>query len=175
MPETSCEYEGTADNAAGRSEEASREAGEEKKHPGFPPPFLSKAADRLKEIIRLLKTGKDILEKYQPVSMILPKLKKLLYRIRPRRLTGDLVFGFADPANTGMLIGLISNLYFLYRYENFHICGDFETNKAYVSGTFSAEGRIRLFAVLIFVIALIKEKEFRQLLKALKKINGGIS
>ena len=113
------------------------------------------------------------MQTWHPLAMIWPPLQKLLYRIRPRMLKADLIFGFADPSVTGKVLGAVSNLYFLYYYEEFHLQGDFETEDMYIDGTFMIRGKIRGIYLLVFVIRLLSKKDFRKFLGAIKKSKNG--
>lgn len=134
------------------------------------------APSKLKKIWHTLTKALKLMNEYHPVALVWPGLQKLLYHIRPRLLKTDLIFGFTDPSVTGKILGAISNLYFIYQYEEFHLSGDFETEKTYIEGSFLVKGHIRGIYLLIFFIGLIRQKDFRRFLKALKKSkNGGVS
>lgn len=123
------------------------------------------------KIITFLKKGLHILQvirDYQPLQMIWNDLLKFFYHIRPRKINADICFGFDEPATTGHLLGLISNVFFIYRYDNLKIHGDFETQESYIKGQFDMKGFIQMFFGLVFIIRVIKKKRFRKFLKALK-------
>ena len=133
----------------------------------------SESNGKLKDILKKVKTAWSLMQTWHPLAMIWPPLQKLLYRIRPRMLKTDLIFGFADPSTTGKVLGAVSNLYFLYYYEEFHLQGDFETEDMYVDGTFMIRGKIRGIYLLVFVIRLLSQKDFRKFLGAIKKSKNG--
>lgn len=124
----------------------------------------SKAIDVVKKVVHILKT----IQEYRPVQMLWADIQKLAYRARPRKVKADIVFGFDDPALTGQILGAISNIYFIYQYDQLHIRGDFEAEESYMQGDFDIKGHIRAVFALIFVIRVIKKKHFRRFLKALK-------
>ena len=128
---------------------------------------------KLKDILKKVKTAWSLMQIWHPLAMIWPPLQKLLYRIRPRSLKADLIFGFSDPSATGKVLGAVSNLYFLYYYEEFHLQGDFETEDMYIDGTFMIRGKIRGIYLLVFVIQLLSKKDFRKFLGAIKKSKNG--
>lgn len=128
---------------------------------------------KLKDILKKVNTAWSLMQTWHPLAMIWPPLQKLLYRIRPRMLKTDLIFGFADPSTTGKVLGAVSNLYFLYYYEEFHLQGDFETEDIYIDGTFMIRGKIRGIYLLVFVIRLLSKKDFRKFLGAIKKSKNG--
>ena len=133
----------------------------------------SESNGKLKDILKKVNTAWSLMQTWRPLAMIWPPLQKLLYRIRPRMLKTDLIFGFADPSTTGKVLGAVSNLYFLYYYEEFHLQGDFETEDMYVDGTFMIRGKIRGIYLLVFVIRLLSKKDFRKFLGAIKKSKNG--
>lgn len=133
----------------------------------------SESNGKLKDILKKVKTAWSLMQTWHPLAMIWPPLQKLLYRIRPRMLKTDLIFGFADPSTTGKVLGAVSNLYFLYYYEEFHLQGDFETEDMYIDGTFMIRGKIRGIYLLVFVIRLLSQKDFRKFLGAIKKSKNG--
>lgn len=133
----------------------------------------SETSGKLKDILKKVKTVWSLMQTWHPLAMIWPPLQKLLYRIRPRMLKADLIFGFADPSVTGKALGAVSNLYFLYYYEEFHLQGDFETEDMYIDGTFMIRGKIRGIYLLVFVIRLLSKKDFRKFLGAIKKSKNG--
>ena len=156
------EHDSSADRDTGAEEESSGSGLFEKLSGTVPGRAAGKALGILKKIYKIIKT-------YHPVSLVWPKLRKFLYRIRPRQIRGDIVFGFDDPSLTGKVIGAVSSIYFLYQYEDFHLSGDFETDQTYISGSFSVIGHIRLFALLLLIIGLMRKKEFRNLIAYLKE------
>lgn len=97
---------------------------------------------------------------------ILAELKYLLCHFRFRRLETNLTFSLGDPALTGQVLGALCMLPFLYWYQ-VQIYPDFEAEKTYVKGTFEIRGRARGIHLLISVVRLLKEKEFRVWLKKL--------
>lgn len=116
---------------------------------------------------KVLNILKDIRDK-NLLGLLLPKVKRLFYHLRPRKLKAELTFGFSDPSVTGRVLGGISWLFFLYQYKEFVLIPDFETDDTYIKGTFCAEGHIRCIHLLIFAIGILREKEFRKFIKSLK-------
>lgn len=99
------------------------------------------------------------------------ELKYLLCHFRFRKIKTDLVFGAGDPALTGQILGILSVFPMLYRYE-FGIIPDFKTENAYIKGTFSIKGRIRLIHVLMTGCRLILDKEVRMVVKKFKDMGN---
>lgn len=123
-----------------------------------------------KKVVQMVKKGWYIIQTiqtYRPFQLIWPDLQKLLYRARPRVLKGEILFGFNDPAMTGQVVGMISNLYFLYQYDKLQICPDFESEEAYLKGHINGKGYVQGIYVIIFSIRIMRKKMFRRFLKAL--------
>lgn len=119
----------------------------------------------LKKILHVLQAFRD----YQPLQLIWPDVSRLLHRARPRSMQGDLVFGFDDPARTGQVLGLIGNLYFIYQFDKLYISGDFDSEKAYISGDIAMKGHLQMIFSIVFIFRIIRKKQFRRFLKALKQ------
>jgi hypothetical protein len=122
---------------------------------------LGSLARRLRDVIRQVRES-------EVLPLLVPKLKKLLYRCRPRKLTGRIAFGFADPSHTGLLCGGLSLLPVLLS-SDLILQPDFETDVTYFRGAVSAGGRIQLIHLLIFLIAMIRRKEVRALIRTIRK------
>ncbi|NLZ81852.1 MAG: DUF2953 domain-containing protein [Clostridiales bacterium] len=90
----------------------------------------------------------------------------LLKHIKPTRLRGNLEFGFEDPSLTGYLLGFLSIFYPVY-YKQITIKGNFET--VIIKGDFFLKGRIRVVSLLAIAMRLIIDKNFRRMLKMIKK------
>jgi len=81
-----------------------------------------------------------------------------------RKIVTDLSFSTGDPASTGQVLGVLCMFPVLYQY-NFKIIPDFESEDAYLKGTFLVAGKIRLIHVLIAILRLIFDKEVRIVFK----------
>lgn len=127
-------------------------------------PSKKKVIDILKKVLHIIQVFRD----YQPVQMIWTDIQKLMHHARPRKINADIVFGFDDPSLTGQLLGVISNLYFIYQYEDLLINGDFNTEESYIRGDFDIRGYLQSVFGLVFILKIIKKKRFRKFLKALK-------
>lgn len=86
----------------------------------------------------------------------------LLKHMRFRKLKTSLDFSIGDPAVTGQVLGGLAALPFLYQYD-VHIYPDFESEAAYLRGTFMIKGHLRLIHVLCSFLRLIFKKECRML------------
>lgn len=122
---------------------------------------LGGMAHRLPAVIRRIRES-------EVLPILIPRVKRLLYHYRPRKLTGSIAFGFADPSYTGLLCGGISLLPALMA-SDLDLQPDFETDVTYFNGTLRAGGRIQLIYLLIFLVALIRRKEVRTLIRTIRK------
>lgn len=105
---------------------------------------------------------------HQMLGLIWPKLQILLIRIRPRKLRGQIRFGFSDPAATGQVLGGIAMIPFLYQTE-LVISPDFESEKAYISGNIYTKGRMHTIHLILFIINMLLDKNIRSFLGSLRK------
>lgn len=127
-------------------------------------PTASKAIDVVKRVVHIIRT---IME-HRPVQLLWNDILRFMYRGRPRRVKADIQFGFDDPALTGQVLGAISNLYFIYEYDQLYVNGDFEAKEAYIQGSFDIKGHIQAVFALIFVIRVMRKKQFKKFMNALK-------
>lgn len=104
----------------------------------------------------------------QIIGMIWPKLQIFLIRIRPRKLKGEIQFGFDDPASTGQVLGGIAMIPFLYQ-TDLRIEPDFEAEKTYVSGYVYTKGHILCIHLIILVIRMLLDKNIRSFLGSMRK------
>ena len=118
----------------------------------------------IKKVVRVIRT----LVEEEILHYILPRLGRLLYRIRPRVLTGEAEFGFDDPAVTGLVCGGIAAVPALLG-TGLKICPDFETEKTYFRGEVFLKGRILILWVVVFVIAMMRKKEIRRAIGSIMK------
>lgn len=103
------------------------------------------------------------------VRKIWSELCYLLKHFKFRKIVTDLVFATGDPATTGQALGILCMIPSLYRY-NFKIVPDFETDEAYIKGTFLVAGKVRLIHILITLLRLIFDKEVRLVVKRILRL-----
>ena len=123
-----------------------------------------KPLEIIKKVVHII----QVVQQYQPVRMLWADIQQFLYRARPRQIKGDIRFGFSDPSITGKILGGISNLYFIYLYDDLHICPDFETEEDYFEGNIDLKGHMRAVFAAVLAFRIFKKKQFRKFLKALK-------
>ena len=98
------------------------------------------------------------------------KLKRELWSVlcylSPRRMWGEFRIGTGDPASTGLMIGGISLMPFVYQ-KGVHIVPDFE-NKVF-RGNCKIRGRIRVIYFVRLLLRLYRDKELRRVWNRLNK------
>ena len=79
------------------------------------PRRAAKAAERLRKKLRKLKVSCTQWKRFltserfrEGMKLLLEETGRILREIRPRKIKGDLVFGFDDPALTGQVLGAVS-------------------------------------------------------------------
>ncbi len=127
---------------------------------------LQKIGDGLAAAKRMLSTAGD----YSLIDAVLPPIKKFLFKCRPRKIRGQIEFGFADPSTTGQITGLIAVLPMIYQ-TDLKVTPDFETDETFIRGDVHAAGHMRMTAVIVLAVALIKQKAVRAFIGALRNKN----
>jgi hypothetical protein len=106
------------------------------------------------------------------LKKIFRKLKYLGKHAAPKMIRTNLEFSLGEPDKTGLLVGGLSLIPLIYQYE-IGCYPDFESDKPYLSGSFHITGHIRLVHVAVTAVSLLMNKQFRVLLKGLRrKANG---
>ena len=95
------------------------------------------------------------------------KLKKTLRHILPQKVKGYLIYGNADPAVTGQVLGAVSVLYAAAG-PVFRIVPDFEQERLECDLEF--RGRLRVFTLLVILLKIYFNKELKQLIQEFKAI-----
>ena len=97
-------------------------------------------------------------------------LKELLYilkKIRPRKLTGHVHFGFEDPATTGQAYGAACVFYAWYP-KGFELRPDFE--QEVIECDVRLKGKIRLYVFVGAALSLLLNKDIRAMYKDWKRL-----
>jgi hypothetical protein len=89
---------------------------------------------------------------------------KLLHHILPRKIMAKITYGTDDPALTGQLLGFVSIIPFIYRYQ-IQIQPDFQSETYYLKGNLEIKGKIRMIHFVIAAIRLLRDKNIRTLIK----------
>ncbi len=127
----------------------------------------------LKTIGRLFRQKDEALqilaeeETKNAISFAWGKLKKTVKHILPRKVKGQLILGFDDPAVTGQVLGVISVL-FAATGQLFRIVPDFE--RARLESDLEFRGRLKIFTLLVIALKVYLNKELKQVTGKMKKI-----
>lgn len=128
---------------------------------------IKRAAENLQETVRhLWKRKNDFLEFWnlevhrRARAAIYKELRYLWKKSRPRRIEGQLHFGFEDPSVTGMCMGALSVLYAWYP-KKFQLLPDFE--REVLEGDILIKGRIRLYIAVLILWRVWFNKDIRQM------------
>lgn len=100
-------------------------------------------------------------------NLCINQTKKLIRRIKPKKLSGYVEFGTADPALTGKILAIISMIY-PFTGEYIEIVPDFDEKK--LNADVHVSGKIRSVTFLCMAIRLIISKEVRLTYKHIKKL-----
>lgn len=123
---------------------------------------LKQVSDKKDNIVNYLKEK----ESKDALNVLKTMCFKLLRHISPRKIKGNIEFGFSDPATTGQVYGFICLFYGVYG-EKLLITPDFENE--IMKGKLYVRGRIRIFTLLIIGIKLYRQKRLREMLSYIKR------
>lgn len=118
--------------------------------------------DKIKYWINILKEEQT----KEAIGLIKEQGFLLLKHIMPRKLQGNVVFGFDDPSKTGQLLAGICVFYPLY-YKQINIFPDF--TQTIFLGDISLRGRLYLFIVVKVVIRVYFDKNIQYIKKKISK------
>lgn len=127
-----------------------------------------KIRDKLREIARKKEKVMEFLtnEIHQATFLkAISELKRLLLRLRPQKIMGEIEFGFDDPAWTGQVLAGISILY-PYFADCFQIIPDFEEKK--LRGQLEIKGKISAKNFVALGLRVILDKNVRMTLRHIK-------
>lgn len=127
-----------------------------------------KIRDKLREIARKKEKVMGFLtnEIHQAAFLkVISELKRLLLRLRPQKIMGEIEFGFDDPAWTGQVLAGISILY-PYFADCFQIIPDFEEKK--LRGQLEIKGKITAKNFAALGLRVILDKNVRMTLRHIK-------
>ena len=130
---------------------------------------IRKMADSAGEIRAFLKAE----ENREVFRRVAGEGKKLILHILPRKLSGNIIFGLADPAATGQALAVLGILYPVIK-ERLRVTPVFE-NRLYLKGDLYLKGRIRVFSLLIILLRIWFDKKFRAMLRRGRELKESIS
>ena len=138
---------------------------------------LDKLVEKIKAVWGICEQEKEEVERFfkrkstkYTFEVLKRDVLKLLNHIRPRKLTGDVEFGFDDPSTTGYALAALSAFYGLYC-ENLEISPDF--SRKVLNGNLKLSGRIFLGYIVYIGLDIYLRKRVRMFIKnviALKDI-----
>ncbi|MCI8660271.1 MAG: DUF2953 domain-containing protein [Lachnospiraceae bacterium] len=130
-------------------------------------------------IAELLMKKEMLAEKKEKLCMFMKDEKnrrtwKLLKRqvgaicrhILPTKITGQVKFGFDDPYTTGQVLTYLSMIYSLYA-KSFKVIPVFE--ESVIEGQGKIKGRIRIGTLIVLVVRMLFDKNFRSWIRKLRK------
>lgn len=100
------------------------------------------------------------------VQLVISQLKRIIRHILPGKLDVYVHIGTGDPASTGQLLAISGMLYPLFG-EKLVVVPDFE--EKHVEAAFHMKGKITVFVLLISALRVIINKNFRKLIRILRK------
>lgn len=102
------------------------------------------------------------------LSHIWREILYLFGHLKPKYVKGEVSFSAGDPALTGQIIGAMSLLPVIYKYD-MHIYPDFQAEKFYIAGNMCIKGRVTLFHMTCILIRLIQDRNIRRMLNKIRK------
>lgn len=96
------------------------------------------------------------------------KIKALLKHILPRKVKGELAFGFEDPSITGQILGAAAMLYPIYG-KSISLYPDFTGNR--LEGYIKLKGHIRVCVILKLAWELYRDQNIKAMRKAYTRRN----
>lgn len=121
---------------------------------------LMAGADTVKEKIQNIKNMISDETNRNAARKLWRILRYLIRHFSPRKVSGELAFGMADPAQTGQVLGGFSMLPFWAKYK-ISVYPNFEAEQFFVEGRLQMKGHIRLWHLILSVIRLFIDKEIR--------------
>lgn len=141
-----------------KRQETGDQADPSEAEPGFFARLRSRYAQIRKEI-------KDETNRYA-VGRVWAEFLKVIRSCRPRKLRADISFSLADPAFTGLAVGQISLLPWIYRYPC-SISPDFTSEQMYVEGEIFAQGKVSVYVFVLTALRLLRDKKFMRTVRRL--------
>ena len=176
-------FEKTGENAGGSAAGTAKEKPETGKSKGRAPfrKGLKKKKEKPsepgkgEEVKNVLKSIIDFLKQEENRAILKKVLKvsgHMLKTIRFESLKGKVSFSLGSPDYTGLLLGALSMMPFLYG-DEMQVTPDFLAEEAYGKGHVTATCRIRMNHVAAAAIRLLADKRIRQLISSLREERAG--
>lgn len=119
-------------------------------------------------VLEQIKSGIELLrsDKHKGVlKFVLGKVHKMIKSILPRHIEADIIFGFDDPATTGLVLGGISMFYPCYG-NTIVIIPNFE--EVMFEGDIKIRGKIVIGVLVYYGLRIIIDKRVRSIIKAVR-------
>lgn len=114
----------------------------------------------VQDLIQLLQ--KDSSRRF--ICITKENMLQLWRHLKPQKIWGDIRFGTGDPCSTGQILGGIA-VFYSWLGTGVHITPDFE--EACFEGRIAGKGRIRIITMMVILIRMIMNKDFRTLRREL--------
>lgn len=121
---------------------------------------IKEKLENLKETIYWYKEVLEREESGRAITKGKQQILKFLKHVKPKKVKGNVLFGFEDPGTTGEVLGFISMFYPLFG-NHITVIPDFE--QAIFQGNFYVKGRIRAFNLLKFGWNVFFDKDIKNL------------
>lgn len=131
---------------------------------------FQKISDKMKEIQAFKEKVVSFIqaeEHKKAFQKLMKELLRLLKKLKPKKLKGNVEFGFEDPYKTGSVLAYLSMLYPFYG-DNINIQPKFE--ESVLRGDVYLKGRIRISYMMNMGIRLILNKNVRSTIKDVMKL-----
>lgn len=131
-----------------------------------------KICDTIKNIKNEISFYKELWKRPEGKAALLKVLSQLKYlwkKARPSKLQGNVVFGTGDPASTGQILGILGTIYGVLP-QGVSIIPDFEEER--YEGTIQIKGKLKLIHVLLIVIRLLSDRNFKTIVKEIMDREG---
>ena len=93
------------------------------------------------------------------LGIIYQTIRDLLKHSTPKRITGEIIFGFDDPCTTGQVLGVISVVYAYIAPRKIRVIPDFQETR--LEGHIDANGKVRGFTALRLILKLLRDEHFK--------------
>lgn len=121
---------------------------------------MKEKLENLKETIYWYKEVLEREESRRAITKGKQNALKFLKHVSPKKVKGNILFGFGDPGTTGEVLGFISMFYPLFG-NHITVIPDFE--RTIFQGDFYVKGRIRAFNLLKFGWSIFFDKDIKNL------------
>lgn len=101
------------------------------------------------------------------VCILKENVVHLIRILRPKKITGMVIFGTGDPAATGQILGVLA-IFYAYYGKGVQVCPDFE--EARLCGQLMIKGRICLISLLIIACKILFSKEWNRMKQDIEQL-----